>query len=107
VSEKTAKTTVIVASLALVFYGLKLRPRLGVASGAGSAEGKATYLVQVSLMFLGLTVLADISPEVAGPFAILVVVYVYGRYLDQVRSSHLSAGADASGTRIVAPATGG
>jgi hypothetical protein len=107
VSEKSAKTLVLVAAGLLAFYALQLRQRLGVAAQAGSAESKARYLVQVALLTLGLTVLADISPEVAGPFAVLVVVFVYGRYLDQVRSSHLSAGASASGNRLIAPATGG
>jgi hypothetical protein len=68
VSESTAKTTVlVVGALMLVYVGLK-RNTLPDPYRMAWAAG---------LITLFLSLLADISPEIAGPLAILLLIAVY------------------------------
>lgn len=99
-SEKTAKALVTAAAAGIGIYGLVLRP------SAGGVD-KYRYLGAVALVFVFLSLLADISPEVAGPLALLLALAVYARYLAQRGAVKQKPGANAAGTTIIAPSTGG
>jgi len=62
VTSSTAQTVVLVSGGLMLAYAVQKR------------STKAAYAAGV--ITLGLTFLADVAPEIAGPFAILVVLYL-------------------------------
>ncbi len=67
-SSSTAKTVVLIAGgLMFAMIGIK----------RDSIPDPFRYAWAAGVIVLGLSVLADISPEVAGPFAILTLLAVY------------------------------
>ena len=82
-SEKTAKGIVVIVAVLVGLYGLLLRPTT-------SNDDRFRYVGTVGVVFVGLSLLVDISPEVAGPLALLIGLAVYARYLEQKRGGSLT-----------------
>lgn len=69
-SPSTAKTVVLVAGgLMFAFIGIR----------KDKLTDPFRYAWAAGVITLGLSLLADISPEIAGPFAILLVLAVYAK----------------------------
>lgn len=69
-SERTAKTVVLLAG-ALMFAAVAIK--------RDTIPDPFRFAWAAGVITLGLSVLADISPEVAGPAALLVLIAVYWR----------------------------
>lgn len=95
-SPKTANALVTGSAAWLGLYGLVLRPNSGGAD-------RYRYLGAVALVYVFMALLADVSPEVAGPFAILLALAVAVRYA-QERRGPTAAQAGAAGTGAAATA---
>lgn len=85
VSSKTANALVSASAVWLGIYGLVLRPSKG-------GTDKYRYLGAVALVYVFMALLADISPEVAGPFAVLLAVAVAVQYSRERRGTTASSG---------------
>lgn len=69
-SEKTAKGLV-------VFSGVGMLAIVGLRAGKLSDPFKNAWAA--GAIFVGLSLLADISPEIAGPTALLVLLFAYAK----------------------------
>lgn len=69
-TTRTASTVVLLAGALMAFYVLRSKPE--------GSRYKALWAV--ALMTLGLSVLADFAPDLAGPFAVLVMIAAYMRH---------------------------
>lgn len=71
--RSNAHTIVIVTSALMVGYVLMQSNRVG-------AERTYKGLWAVGLLSLGLSFLADVAPQLAGPFALLVLIGAYMKH---------------------------
>lgn len=105
-SSSTARTLVLVAYLAMTaLIGLNK-------SGKYTSNGsKYKAIWAASVFFLGLSVTADLAPQIAGPLALLAVIAVAVKNPGEIgplaAGANTSAGSNATGTNTIAPQTGG
>lgn len=100
-SPKTANALVSGSAVWLGIYGVVLRPSSG-------GVDRFRYLGAVALVYVFMALLADVAPEVAGPFALLLAIAVAVQYSRQRKGATSSkAGSNAAGTTVIAPSTGG
>ena len=69
-SEKTAKTVVLLTG-AFMFAAIAIK--------RDTIPDPFRFAWASGVITLGLSVLADLAPEIAGPFALLVLIFVYQR----------------------------
>lgn len=69
-SEKSAKTVVLLAG-ALMFAAIGIRRK--------QIPDPFRFAFAAGVITLGLSVAADVAPQIAGPFALLVLTAVYWR----------------------------
>lgn len=99
-SPKTANALVSGSALWLGLYGLVLRPSKG-------GSDRYRYLGAVALVYVFMALLADVSPEVAGPFALLLALAVFAQYLKQRQAGSVNPAVNPRAAGPVAPSTGG
>ena len=97
-SPQSAKTIVLVAG-GFMFAAIAIK--------RDSISDPFRFAWAAGGITLGLTLLADLAPEIAGPFAILVLMAVYwnnrGVLGSVLPSGPLPAGAGARAARTIAP----
>lgn len=96
-SERSAKTIVLLAG-GLMFAAIGIR--------RDQISDPFRFAWAAGVITLGLSVLADIAPEIAGPFAILLLMAVYWKNRG-VLGSVLPTAANTQTTKPVAATKGG